>query len=132
MKGLSTITLALVACLTSPTARAQDTTILTDNGADRQQRLEEGARKEGALMFYSALTIDQGLRAIVDGFMKKYPFVKTEFWRGTELQIVQTPVLAPEREQFFMGPLLDDPVVTVTARDNGVRFIIDQCVVAGR
>jgi len=35
-------------------------------------------------MFYSALIPNLGLRAIVNGFKKKYPFVAIESWRGTK------------------------------------------------
>jgi iron(III) transport system substrate-binding protein len=80
----------------SASALAQNVDILTYKGADRQQKLEEGAKREGTLMFYSALTVDQGLRAIVNAFQQKYPYVKTEFWRGTEIQISQK-VLAEQR-----------------------------------
>ena len=66
MRTLATISLA-AALVTAPAHAQVNTDILTYNGPDRQQKLEDGARKEGALMFYSALTIDQGLRAIVDG-----------------------------------------------------------------
>jgi iron(III) transport system substrate-binding protein len=70
--------------------------ILNSKSPDRQKILEEGARKEGTLMFYSALTVDQGLRAEINAFSKKYPFIKAEFWRGTEIQISQK-VLAEQR-----------------------------------
>ena len=114
-------TIALAAAVGLATlARAQDTSILTYSGPDRQQKLEEGARKEGALMFYSALTIDQGLRAIVDGFMKKYPFVKTEFWRGTELQIVQK-ILAEQRAGAVTGDVIESVgIVTHMQKANAV------------
>jgi len=53
----------------------------------RQKRLEEGARREGRLKFYgiSAATL---LDAYARGFMKKYPFVKAEFWRGSGNKLV--------------------------------------------
>ncbi len=102
-------------------ARADATSdILLLKGADRQKVLEEGARKEGELMFYSALTIDQGLRAIVDGFMKKYPFVKAEFWRGTELQIVQK-TLAEQRANAMVGDVIESVgIVTHMTRANAL------------
>jgi iron(III) transport system substrate-binding protein len=53
----------------------------------RQKRLEEGARKEGRFKFYgiSAATL---LDAYTRGFMKKYPFIKAEFWRGSGNKLV--------------------------------------------
>ena len=54
--------------------------ILTYSGADRDQKLLEGARKEGQVVFYSAMIVNQALRPLADGFMKKYPGVKMTFW----------------------------------------------------
>ncbi|MFC1816130.1 extracellular solute-binding protein, partial [Thermodesulfobacteriota bacterium] len=48
-------------------------------GADRQQILEEGARKEGKLIFYTTGT---QAKYIVKAFQKKYPYIKLELWRG--------------------------------------------------
>ena len=58
-------------------------------GSDRRKFLEAGARREGRLMFYSSLIPNLGLKAIVDGFKGKYPFVTIESWRGTEGNIAQ-------------------------------------------
>jgi len=51
-------------------------------GADRQQVLEDGAKKEGALVFYTSGILTQAVRPVVDAFMKKYPFIKVEIWRA--------------------------------------------------
>ena len=58
-------------------------------GADRKRMLEDGAKREGALMFYSSLIPNLGLRAVVDAFRKRYPFVDLQSWRGTEVAITQ-------------------------------------------
>ena len=60
--------------------------------AERQSRLEEGARREGAVMFYSNENIDL-LKKYADGFMKKYPFVKADFWRGSGTRLVDRLLL---------------------------------------
>ena len=51
-------------------------------GADRQQILEEGARKEGKLTFYTTGILTQSVRPFVDAFKKKYPYIKVEIWRA--------------------------------------------------
>ncbi len=51
-------------------------------GKDREQVLVEGAKKEGALSVYSA-TNARDSRPVVDGFQKKYPFVKVNLFAGT-------------------------------------------------
>jgi len=58
-------------------------------GPDRQKMLEEGARKEGKVTIYSGMIVDQALRPMTEAFMKKYPFIKAEYWRGASPQIVQ-------------------------------------------
>jgi iron(III) transport system substrate-binding protein len=42
-------------------------------GPDREQRLIEGAKKEGQVTVYSSMIVDQALRPLVDGFQAKYP-----------------------------------------------------------
>src|SRR5579871_4789132 len=59
------------------------------SGPERQAFLEKGARAEGTLTFYSSLIPNLGLKAIVDGFQKKYPFIAVNSWRGTEINIAQ-------------------------------------------
>lgn len=85
-------------------ARAQD--VLNYTGPDRQKVLEEGARKEGQLTIYSALTINQALRPLVEGFQKKYPYIKTEFWRGESRKIAQK-VLAEQRANALVAGVIE-------------------------
>src|SRR5579872_7215715 len=37
-------------------------------GADREQRVLDGARKEGVVTVYSSMIVDQALRPLIDGF----------------------------------------------------------------
>lgn len=62
-------------------AQANDD-ILLYKGADREKRLLEGARKEGQVVIYSAMIVNQALRPLVDSFNKKYPGVRASYWRG--------------------------------------------------
>ncbi len=75
-------------------------------GADRQRILEDGAKREGALMFYSSLIPNLGLRAVVDAFRKRYPFVDLQSWRGTEVAITQK-TLAEIRAGGPVGDVLE-------------------------
>ena len=45
---------------------------------ERQQRLIEGAKKEGEVMLYSSSGLDE-IRALVKAFGKKYPFVQIRY-----------------------------------------------------
>jgi iron(III) transport system substrate-binding protein len=48
-------------------------------GADA--KLIEGAKSEGAVSFYTTMTLSQS-KKVVDRFQKKYPFIKPELFRG--------------------------------------------------
>ena len=81
-----------LAIATTMTAQAQTRTqeqIGMLSGPDRQKILEDGARKEGKVTIYSGMIVDQALRPMVESFMKKYPFIKAEFWRADSTKITQ-------------------------------------------
>ena len=61
--------------------------VLAYTGPDRQQRLIDGAKKEGQLTLYSSLVVED-LTAIKEDFEKKYG-VKIEFWRASSEKVVQ-------------------------------------------
>jgi iron(III) transport system substrate-binding protein len=81
---------ALVVALLSEPVLAQSVPDgLSYKGPDRQQRLVEGARQEGQVVFYSAMIVNQALRPIAEKFGKKYPFVKLNYWRADSEDIAQ-------------------------------------------
>lgn len=59
------------------------------SGADRQKTLEQGARAEKEVMFYTSLIVDQVVRPLADGFEKKYPYLKVVYLRNNSTQILQ-------------------------------------------
>src|SRR3954469_23874499 len=74
---------------TAPSAHAlTPEEIVNYRGADREQILIEGARKEGQVVLYSALIVNQMLRPLAAGFAKKYPFVKMTYWRADSEELV--------------------------------------------
>ena len=72
---------SLVALILAAPVRAIENP-LTYKATDRQERLIEGAKAEGEVVFYSAMIVNQALRPISEGFMKKYPFIKVNYWRS--------------------------------------------------
>ena len=73
------------------TAQAESLQALaTMSGADRQQRLEEGARKEAVVVFYTT-TPAQYVKMLVEPFEKKYG-VKVDVWRARSELILQRVV----------------------------------------
>jgi hypothetical protein len=43
-------------------------------------KIIEGARKEGQMIFYTTMTLDQS-KVVVDRFQKKFPFIKPTLFR---------------------------------------------------
>jgi iron(III) transport system substrate-binding protein len=56
-------------------------------GADREQRLAEGARREGRLVLYTSLTVDD-MTVLNAAFEKRFG-VKVQMWRASSEKIVQ-------------------------------------------
>src|SRR5206468_5558270 len=48
---------------------------------EREQKLIEGAKKEGKVVIYSFTAVDQ-LKPLLDEFQKKYPFITPEHYRA--------------------------------------------------
>lgn len=57
--------------------------------ADRQKALEQGAKKEGKVVWYSTLIVDQFVRPAKAAFEKEYPFIQVEFFRGNSERVAQ-------------------------------------------
>ena len=78
-------------------------------GADRQQILEAGAKKEGTLTWYTSLAgpiVDE----LAQGFTAKYPYIKVETFRGDESQIMTRAL----QESQAGKPVFDSVEVTPT------------------
>jgi len=65
--------------LAAPAKFASVADLALYKGADRQQILEEGAKKEGSLVFY---TTSVWAPPLVKAFQNKYPFIKVDTWRA--------------------------------------------------
>lgn len=80
---------AIAAVIGVPSAHAlTPAEIVNYRGADREQVLVEGARKEGQVVLYSALIVNQMLRPLSAGFMKKYPFIKMTYYRADSEELL--------------------------------------------
>jgi iron(III) transport system substrate-binding protein len=99
------------------TARAQD--ILLSHAPDREQTILDGARKEGQVVLYSAMIVNQALRPLADAFMKKYSFVKLTFWRGDTEEIVDK-LSAEERANNVVADVVEGTGVGDLAVDAGL------------
>ena len=80
--------------------------ILRYTGADRDQKLVEGAKKEGQVVIYSAMIVNQALRPLTEGFMKKYPFVKATYWRA-DSEYLMTKIATEVRANNVVADVLE-------------------------
>lgn len=83
------IALLALACATAQVHALSNEEIALLNRPDRQKILEEGARKEGKLVWYTPLIVNQAVRPLKDTFEKKYPFIKVDFHRANSRGLVQ-------------------------------------------
>jgi iron(III) transport system substrate-binding protein len=84
---------ATLLALAAAPAAAQTRTlaeVATYQGADRTERLIEGAKKEGTFLLYSS-TSPEDMNPVIDAFKKKYG-IDVQFWRSSSDNIVQRAV----------------------------------------
>jgi iron(III) transport system substrate-binding protein len=82
--------------------------IATYQGADRTQRLLEGAKKEGTLTIYSSATVDD-MAALTQAFEKKYG-IKTQVWRASSENIIQRAATEARGNRFDVDVFETDGV----------------------
>lgn len=116
-KVLSLVALGLGAG--GPALAQSEAEILNYTGADRQAFLVAGAEKEGEVVVYSAMIVDQALRPLTDAFMTKYPFIKVEYWRGDSEDIAQR-VLTEERSRNVVVDVVEGTSVAANLIRAGV------------
>jgi iron(III) transport system substrate-binding protein len=88
MNSLARIFVLFLLLHVSAAATAQSAASIAQyEGADRQARLIEGAKKEGSLTLYATTPIDY-LRIIIGGFEQKYG-VKVNLWRSRSENVLQ-------------------------------------------
>jgi iron(III) transport system substrate-binding protein len=81
-------TLAVFGLLSAASAPAfAQADIASYQGADRTQRLVEGAKKEGTFTIYTSATVDD-ITALAGAFEKKYG-IKPQVWRASSENIIQ-------------------------------------------
>jgi ABC-type Fe3+ transport system substrate-binding protein len=100
------VLLGLVLFATGAASAAPTADVALYAGADRIQRLQAGARREGKVAFYSGMIENQALRPIADAFRKKYPFIAVDYWRGDSRALVQK-ALTERRAGRVTGDVLE-------------------------
>src|SRR5215467_1616102 len=68
--------------------------------ADRQKVLVEGAKKEGKVIFYTGLIVDQVVRPLQSAFEKEYPFLQVVYFRGNSEAIAQRVLIEYQAKKY--------------------------------
>ena len=112
----------LVACQAATPAAAQSDAFnpAMYRGADREQRILDGARKEGRVTVYSSMIVDQALRPLIDGFQTKYPFMKAQYVRDDPPQQLQK-VMAEARAGSMVVDVLESTGLEVPIRNANIN-----------
>jgi iron(III) transport system substrate-binding protein len=84
---LALVLAAALACAARAQAPETNAGVYLYRGADRAQRLIEGARKEGTLVVYTSLATSESV-PLTQAFEKKYG-VKVELWRSLSEQVAR-------------------------------------------
>ena len=109
-----------MAAITGPrksvAASVEDVAML--KSTDRQKILIEGAKKEGKLMWYTTLIVDQVVRPVKEAFEKEYPFIQVEFYRGNSENLVRR-MLAEYQAKRYDVDLIDGTVSPVMVKRAG-------------
>jgi iron(III) transport system substrate-binding protein len=95
---LAALVLACSACLPAAHAQEKDPEIYLYQGADREQRLLAGAKREGSLSLYTSMQLPDS-QPLTQAFEKKYG-IKVALWRASGEKIVQR-VMAETRAGHF-------------------------------
>jgi iron(III) transport system substrate-binding protein len=106
-KPLQFLAFLSVLAITGPAAYAQSD-IATYQGADRSQKILEGAKKEGTLTIYSSATVED-MTALTTAFTKKYG-VKTQVWRASSENIIQRAATEARGNRFDVDVFETDGV----------------------
>jgi ABC-type Fe3+ transport system substrate-binding protein len=105
------ISAASHATVTSWAASLEEIALM--KSADRQKILEEGAKKEGRLMFYTGLIVNQVVRPLKAAFEKRYPFVNVEFFRGNSNRISQRLLSEYQANRYDVDVLSGSTTTTI-------------------
>jgi iron(III) transport system substrate-binding protein len=70
----------------------------------RATTIEEAAKAEGEVVLYSSLNNEQ-IVTLVDGFKKRYPFIKASFYRGTSERVLQRVITEAKAGRFAVDVL---------------------------
>src|SRR5215467_12629501 len=94
--------------------------------AQTQEQLVAGAKKEGALVVYASATAQQ-LQMYFAAFNKRYPFIKTEFFRTGKQKLVSKILLEEQTKQRIADIFHTSVIETnIIKKKNGLSRYVPQ------
>jgi iron(III) transport system substrate-binding protein len=106
--GAQIVALLLIAALMSPASGQVDkpADIAAYQGSDREQRLVEGAKREGTLTLYSNAPTDDNA-ALVGAFTRRHA-IKVNLWRASSEEIRQRVLAEAKARRFDVDFILNN------------------------
>ncbi len=90
-------------------------------GADRQKVLEDGARQEAGVTWYTTLSAP-ALDLIPQGFEKKYPGIKVEKFRGTPDDVAKRILDETQARRYVYDVMEAGDTTLLTINDQGLTM----------
>ncbi len=125
--GVGPLLLALLLTLPGPapaqTREAALGAIASLRGAERANRLLEGARREGGLLWYSSADVEDSL-ALIRKFQEHYPFLRVDHLRAPSEKMLER-VVAESRAKALKADVISLPEIELsflTKRNLLVRY----------
>ena len=84
--------------------------------ANREKLLVEGAKKEGKVVFYTGLIVDQVVRPVKAAFEKEYPFVQVDFFRGNAERLAQKMLAEYQAKRYDVDIVSGSATSTIVQR----------------
>ena len=107
----------LLCCLAALPAHAQTDTIYQYQGADREAKLIEGAKKEGTLLLYTSMAPTES-NQIAQAFEKKYG-IKVQVWRNLSETVLQRTIAEARARRHAVDVIeTNAPEVEVLVQEN--------------
>ena len=83
---------------------------------NREKILIEGAKKEGKVMFYTGLIVDQVVRPVKDAFEKEYPFIQVDFFRANAERLAQRMLAEYQSKRYEVDLVSGSSAATILQR----------------
>jgi len=85
----------------------------------RGGNLIEGARKEGSVAIYTAMALESS-KALVDKFQEKYPFIKAELYRASNISTLNRLLMEAKAKKRTNDVVITTGDITQALKENGV------------